>query len=142
MSRQVRHPRKVRLHCIPKTRDTHSSDERKLRIRRNVEFSSATEGQWTQPRGNLSPQKRNQGMWIFPKLKLGVKKRKPVAYETAAGKPYAPSKSDCQGGPKAERIEWSTYTCLQPQFTIRKQYSRPSGGSTDENTMTLCMIWT
>ena len=33
--------------------------------------------------------------------------RKPVAYETAAGKPYASSKSDCQWGPKAERREWS-----------------------------------
>ena len=27
---------------------------------------------------------------------------KPVACETAAGKPYAPGKSDCQGRPKAE----------------------------------------
>ena len=32
---------------------------------------------------------------------------KPVAYETAAVKPHASSKSDCQGGPKAEKIEWS-----------------------------------
>ena len=30
-----------------------------------------------------------------------------VAYETATGKPYASCKSDCQGGPKAERTEWS-----------------------------------
>ena len=27
---------------------------------------------------------------------------KPVAYKTATEKPYASSKSDCQGGPKAE----------------------------------------
>ena len=29
---------------------------------------------------------------------------RPVAYKTAAGKPHAYSKSDCQGGPKAEKI--------------------------------------
>ena len=49
-------------------------------------------------------------MWTFPNLKLGVKKDvkgDPVVYQTATGKPYASSKSDCQGGPKAEGIEWS-----------------------------------
>ena len=29
------------------------------------------------------------------------------AYKTATRKPYASSKSDCQGGPKAEKIDWS-----------------------------------
>ena len=64
---------------------------------------------------------------------------KPVACKTAAGKPYAPSKSDCQGGPQRQNGH-TIYKCLQPQFIIRKQYSRSSGGSTDENTMTL-WIW-
>ena len=32
---------------------------------------------------------------------------RPVAYKTAKGKPCASSESDCQGGPKAERKEWS-----------------------------------
>ena len=32
---------------------------------------------------------------------------KPVAHEIAAGKPYAPSQSACQGRPKAEKTEWS-----------------------------------
>ena len=32
---------------------------------------------------------------------------KPVACKRATVKPHASSKSDCQGGPKAERIEWS-----------------------------------
>ena len=32
---------------------------------------------------------------------------RPVAYKTAKGKHHASSKSDCQGGPKAERIEGS-----------------------------------
>ena len=31
---------------------------------------------------------------------------KPVAFQTAAVKPYAPSKSACQGRPRAEKIEW------------------------------------
>ena len=34
------------------------------------------------------------------------------------------------------------YTYLQPQFTMRKQSSRSSGGSTDDNIKTLWMIWT
>ena len=55
-------------------------DERKLRIRRSVQFSSATERciLWLADRQshgeNLSQQKRNQGMRTFPNLKLGVKK--------------------------------------------------------------------
>ena len=32
---------------------------------------------------------------------------RPVAYKTATEKPCASSKSDCLGGPKAERVEWS-----------------------------------
>ena len=32
---------------------------------------------------------------------------RPVACKTVKEKPHASSKSDCQGGPKAERIEWS-----------------------------------
>ena len=63
--------------------------------------------------GNLSQQKNNhQVMWTFPNLKPGslheeeVTER-PVACKTAEGKPYTSSKSDCQGGPTAERIERS-----------------------------------
>ena len=36
--------------------------------------------------------------------------RKPIAEKTAAGKPYAPSISDCQRRPKAENIKWSQST--------------------------------
>ena len=39
---------------------------------------------------------------------------KPVAFQTATEKPYASSKSDCQGGPKAEKIEWSHNLHLSP----------------------------
>ena len=37
-----------------------------------------------------------------------------VAYETAAGKPCASSKSDCQESPKAERKEWSHNLHVSP----------------------------
>ena len=44
-----------------------------------------------------------------------------VAYKTAAVKPYAPSKSVCQGGPKAEKIQWShNLHVSQPQFILQK----------------------
>ena len=39
---------------------------------------------------------------------------RPVAYKTGKGKPYASSKSDCQGGPKAEIIEWSHNLHMSP----------------------------
>ena len=41
-----------------------------------------------------------------------------------------------------EKNGHTIYTCLQPQFTIRKQSSRSSGRSTDENMTTLWLIWT
>ena len=64
---------------------------------------------------------------------------KTACEKTAEGKPHAPSKSDCQGRPEAEKIEWSHNLQVSPAtfFIIRKQYSRSSGRSTDENTMTL-----
>ena len=45
----------------------------------------------------------------------------PVAFKTAAGKPYAPSKSDCQGSPKAERTEWSHNLHVSPVTILHKQ---------------------
>ena len=39
---------------------------------------------------------------------------KPVPHETATGKPYASSKSDCQEGPKAEKIQWSHNLHVSP----------------------------
>ena len=58
---------------------------------------------------------------------------RPVAYTTATGTPYASSKSDCQGGPKAERIEWSHKLHVSPATVhhteavfsiVRKIYER------------------
>ena len=57
---------------------------------------------------------------------------KPIAHKTARGKPHASGTSVNQEGPKAGRK-----TChIQPHSTIRKQFSRSSGGSTDENMTT------
>ena len=39
---------------------------------------------------------------------------KPAAYKKASVKPHASSKSDCQGGPKAERTEWSHNPQVSP----------------------------
>ena len=59
--------------------------------------------------------------------------RKPVAEKRATGKPYASSKSDCQGRPKAEKTEWShnlqvspaTIHHAEPVFSIvRRIYGR------------------
>ena len=48
---------------------------------------------------------------------------KPVACKTATGKPYASSKSDCQGGPKAAKIEWSRNPHVSPA-TIHRHCDR------------------
>ena len=68
---------------------------------------------------------------------------KPVAYKTATEKTYASSKSDCQGGPKAEKIQWSHNLHVSPA-TIHHTEAVLSivAGSTDENKMILWMIWT
>ena len=96
-------------------------DEGKLRIR-SVEFSSATERciPW---RGN------GHSHGETCRYKIGIRDvdlsgsetgrkedvtGKPVAYKTAAGKPYALSESACQGGPKAEKIEWSHNLQVSP----------------------------
>ena len=39
---------------------------------------------------------------------------KPIACKRATQKPNASSKSDCQGGPKAERKEWSHNLHVSP----------------------------
>ena len=68
---------------------------------------------------------------------------KPVAERTATVEPCASSKSDCQGGPKAERIEWSHSLFVSPA-TIHHTEAVFSivRGSTDENMTTLWMIGT
>ena len=53
-------------------------------------------------------------MWTFPTASEEDVTGKPNAYKKAAGKPYASSKSDCQGGPKAEKMKWSHNLHVSP----------------------------
>ena len=101
VSRQVPHPRKVRLHPkvrgYPQPREPVATKEES----RDVDFSESEQGG-------------------------------PVACKTATGEPHASKKSDCRE-PAREDQELkgqnghTIYTCLQPQSTIRKQYSRSLG---------------
>ena len=94
---------------------TWKQEEKKFKIRRSVEFSSATAIciPWRvdgHSHGETCRYKEgNIGCGPFPNLKLRVKKmwQGDRLQKTATGKPYASSKSDCQGGPKAYRAEWS-----------------------------------
>ena len=56
-----------------------ATEKPQSRMRRNSKSDASARwipwrGWWTQPRGNLSLQQKNQEMWTFPNLKLGVKK--------------------------------------------------------------------
>ena len=42
---------------------------------------------------------------------------RPIAYKTATGKPYASIKTDCQGGPNAERKIWPHHLQVSPATT-------------------------
>ena len=69
---------------------------------------------------------------------------KPVACNTAAVKPCAPSKSACQGGPKVDKIEWSHNLHVSPatNSSYGSSILDRQEGSTDENMTTRWMIWT
>ena len=54
--------------------------------------------------------------WIFPEEAVMVQ---PIACKKATGKPNASSKSDCQGGPKAERKDWSHNLHVSPRVLAR-----------------------
>ena len=133
--------------------ETQKQDEKKFKIRRSVEFSSATERciPWpsdARPRGILSLQKRNLGTRVFSNLKLGVFMKKMWRWNRLLIKqlrwnPMHPVNQTAREVQEQQRYDGHTiYTCLQPQFIIWKQFSRSSGISTDENRTTLWMIWT
>ena len=46
---------------------------------------------------------------------------KPVAHKIATVKHYASSESDCQGGPKGEKIEWSHNLHMSPATVPRTE---------------------
>ena len=148
MFRQVPHPRKVWLH--PKVR---REDEKKFEIRRSVEFSSATRRciPWRvdgHSHGETCRHKRGIMDVDFSEFDEGVFKKRQswrnlMLAKKARGKPNVSSKSDHPGSPKAERIQWYPVneTPRKNQKLERKEWSRSTGRSTDEKTMTLWMIW-
>ena len=115
--------------CIQKSGDTHSSGEtrkqaeRKLRIRRSVEFSNVTVQDayfgGLMDTATVKPvaTKEESGDVDLSESETGSEEDvtgKPVAYETAAGKPCAPNQSACQERPKAEKTEWSHNLQVSP----------------------------
>ena len=67
--------------------------------------------------GKLVPTKEEPGDVDLSESETGSQENvtgKPVAYKTATGGPYASSKSDCQGSPKAEKTEWSHKLRVSP----------------------------
>ena len=72
-----------------------------------------------------------------------------VAYKTATGKPYASSESDCQGGPKDDRIKWSHNRHVSPApihhteavFSIAREiYGREHDDTVDDLDVNMA-IW-
>ena len=106
--------------CIPKSGDTHSSGNPKAWWEETLNPTQrrVLKRDWKihSHRENLSQQKRNQEcgssrIWIWEWRRCD---RETGCFKTAAGKPYASSKSDCQGRPKAEKIEWSHNLHVSP----------------------------
>ena len=67
--------------------------------------------------GNLSPQKEESGKVDLSQSEIGSAEDvtgRQVANKPATGEPYASSKSDCQGCPKAERTAWSYNLHVSP----------------------------
>ena len=86
-------------------------------------------------------------MWTFPSLKPGFQKRQSLGdtllFQNLRGNTMHTLNQTIREVQKLKEKNGHTFcTCLQPQFTIRKQSSRSSGGSTDENMTTQWMMWT
>ena len=154
--RQVPHPRKVGLHpkvwgysqlwtsLLEGWTEFQNPTQRRV-LKRDCKMHTFS-GWWTQPPRNLSLQKRNQEKWTFPNLKLGVKKiwqGNRLLIKQLRGNPVHSANQTAREVQKLKGQNGHTInTCLQPQSTVRKQFSRSSGGSADENMTTLRTIWT
>ena len=98
--------------------------------------------------GKLVATKQESGDVDFSESETGSEEDvtgRPFAYKTATEKPYASSKSDCQGGPEAERIEWShNLHVTEAVFSIvRGVYGREPDDPMDEmdvNTAIWCIF--
>ena len=122
--------------CIQRSGDTHSygetceQDERKHSKSDAASSSQARlkdaylGGLMDTATGKLVVTKEESGYvdfsgsetWIFPEEAVMVK---PIACKKATVKPNASSKSDCQGGPKAERKDWSHNLHMSPRVLAR-----------------------
>ena len=58
-------------------------------------------------------------MWTWSQEEAVTER--PIAHETATGKPFASSKPDYQGGPKAERKEWPHHLHMSPATVHHKE---------------------
>ena len=104
--------------CIQKSGDTHSTGKLESRMRRNSKSNAASSSQ-----ARLEDAYFGGSMDTATEKPVAAKEEsgdvtfeteteseedvtgKPVTYKTATVKPYASTISDCQGGPKAEKIE-------------------------------------
>ena len=114
--------------CIKKSRDTHGSGETESRMRRNSKSDAASSSQArlkdAYPGGLMDTAtgkpvgtKEESGDVDLSESETGCEEDvtgKPVAEKTAAVKPCAPSRSACQGRPKAEKTEWSHNLQVSP----------------------------
>ena len=155
LSRQVLHPWTFRMRRKARGYSKHlqgnwREDEKKFETWRSVEFSRKAERciPWRINRHSHGEtcryKKRIQEMWTLPNLKLGVKKMwqgNRLLVRQLRRNPMHLVIQTAREVQKLKRYNGHTIcTCLQPQFTIRKQSARSSGRSTDENTTTLWMI--
>ena len=147
--------------CIPKSGDTHSygelwkQDEKKFKVRRSVEFSSAAArcilgGLMDTATGKPVATKEESGnvnlseseTWSYHQEEavLGG----PIAHKKSYGETLCIQWIRLPGKSKSWKTEWShrSTRVSSHNSSIWKQSSRSSGESTDENMATLWMIWT
>ena len=88
---------------------------------------------------------RNQEMWTFLNLKLGVKKMwqgNRLLIKQLRRNPMHPANQTAWEVQQLKGQNGHTiYACHQPQCITWRQSSRSSGGSTDDNMTTLWVIW-
>ena len=141
----------------PSYSETWELDKKKFKIRRRVEFSSATARcmpwrvDW-HSNGKPVATKEESGDVDHSESETGSEEdvtRKPFAYETAKEKRYASSKSDHPGSSKAERKEWSHNLYMSPATVhhmdavfsiVRKIYQREPDDPMDDLDVNMA-IW-
>ena len=147
MFRQFPHPRKVRLH--PRSPGIlKAMGKPESRMRRNSKSDAASSSQvrlqdaylgrlMDTATGKAVATKRESGDVDLSESETGSEEfvtGKPIAYKTVAVNPMHPVNQTTREVQKLKgQSGHSIYTCLQSQSTMRKQSSRSSRESTDEN---------